>query len=98
MRIFNTRIIREKTYRELLAFKKEIEEILRKKLPVVADRTLKGKSITLNKGLVLVNSSISDSHIDYKADVRRNPIVAFYRVIIHSCVFMKSPRRKKKKK
>jgi len=92
MRIFCTRIIREKTYRDLLSFKKEVEKILRKNLPMVADRTLKNKNITLSRGLVLVNSVLSDSKIEYKADVRRNPIYAFYRAIIKGCVFMKKKK------
>jgi len=86
MRIFCTRIIREKTYRELLKFKSEVEEILKRKLPAVKDAILKNKNITLSRGCVLINSNISDSKIDYKS---KEAIKAFYNSIIQGCVFMK---------
>lgn len=56
----------ESNYRHLVKFKDEVETILRKKLPVVMDKTLANKNITLSRGLVLVNSKVQTSNIDYK--------------------------------
>ena len=89
MRIFCTRIIREKKYRELLKFKNEVEEILIRNLPMVRGATLKNKNITLSRGCVLINSQIFDSKIDYKS---KTAIEAFYNVIMTSCVFIKKKK------
>ena len=94
MRIFCTRIIREKTYRELLRYKTGFnailkKEILKKKLPVVLDKTLENKKIILSRGLILVNSNIIDSHIDYKS---REAIKAEFNNIIQGCVFTKKKK------
>ena len=94
MRIFCTRIIREKTYRELLKFKKEfkedlIKELRKNKLPIVLDKTLEDKNITLSRGCVLVYSSIVDSKIDYKC---KDPMKVFHHNLIQGCAFMKQKK------
>ncbi len=86
MKIFGIRIIRETNYQALLNFRDKIEEILKRKLPVVRDATLKNKNITLSRGCVLVNSQIINSKIDHKSKVA---IEVFYDSIIKGCVFMK---------
>ena len=83
MKILGIRIIREETYQNLLRFKEEVEDILRRKLPVVLDRTLKNKNINLSRGLVMVNSSISDSNIKYRSV---NAITALHRAIMRGNV------------
>ena len=67
MKILGIRIMWEKNYKNVLRFREEVEEILRRKLPLVSDKTLKNKNITLSRGLVLVNSSIMESRIKYRS-------------------------------
>ncbi len=86
MRIFGRRIIKETSYVALLDFRDQVEEILRKKLPLVKDATLKNKNITLSRGCVLVNSQIVNSKIDYKS---KEAIQAFYDSTIQGCIFNK---------
>ena len=74
MRIFGIRIMFESNYRNLVKFKNEVEEILRRRLPVVMDKTLTNKNITLSRGLVLVNSWVKKSSRVYKG---KEPIKVF---------------------
>ena len=67
-------------------YKNEIEEILRKRLPIVLDKTLINKNITLSRGLVLVNSIIDSSKINYKG---KDPIKVFWKGIVNNNIFTK---------
>jgi len=96
MKIFGIKIIREKEYRRLLKVESGAKNTLRlaikEKLPVVLDRTLKGKEITLSRGLLLINSTIENSTIDYKG---RYPIKAIYGNIFNQVVCLNKSKSKK---
>ncbi|MHA1302324.1 MAG: hypothetical protein ACTSPI_01295 [Candidatus Heimdallarchaeaceae archaeon] len=68
MKIFGLKIMSNRGYEDLVRFKSEVEEILRRRLPIVLDKTLKNKNIILSRGLVLVNSKIETSYIRYKSN------------------------------
>ena len=84
MRIFGIRIMWERNYRQLLHFKKDIKEILRKKLPVVDSKELSKKKIILKGGLVLIDSTLKESSMDIYSDTA---VDAFYYATITNCVF-----------
>ncbi|TET75168.1 MAG: hypothetical protein E3J56_01080 [Candidatus Aminicenantes bacterium] len=92
MRFFGLRIIKESEYRKLLRYRIEVGEILKKKLPLVLNKTLHGKNITLSRGLVLINSSLTHSRIFYKA---KEAIKSFWNSIIQYNYFEKQSRGKK---
>ncbi len=91
MKIFGIQILWNRDYqnllnafRQLTTYKQKVEGLLKRGLPLIADRTLKNKRITLSRGLVLVNSTMKDSKIDYKA---KTAVEAFDRAIITNCYF-----------
>lgn len=74
MKILGIRIIWNRNYLFLVKFKEEVEDILRRKLPVILDKTLKNKNINLSRGLVMVNSTISGSNFKYRATTAINAL------------------------
>ena len=85
-KMLGIRIIREKTYRHLLKFKSEVEEILKKRLPVISDKTLEKKNIVLKRGLVLVKSTMSGCNVKYRSV---NAVKILTEGILHQNIFTK---------